>query len=138
MDMSWHLKAGAALMVGLTFLWLRPALASSEPYVRNAATDIQGKPIRGALVKATLGIKIVSRFMQADGRSEISVAPGKYDAAAEAYGFDSAKQTSNTAQSWEIDFRLSRRLEVSRLNAEIDNFMSSSAVSSSPRLLSFF
>src|ERR1700690_3578471 len=48
------------------------SVAASDAVIRGVVTDNDGKPVRGALVKAQSGYKIVTRFSQKDGRYEIT------------------------------------------------------------------
>ena len=63
------------------------AVTGSDAGFRGVVTDEAGKPVRGAVVKATAGYKSVIRYTQADGRYEIAVPPGKYSVSVEAFGF---------------------------------------------------
>jgi len=65
--------------------------------IHGVVTDNAGKPVRGAMVKATLGGKTVTRFTQADGRYEIALPAGSYDLTVEAYGFNSKRQSNKDA-----------------------------------------
>ena len=57
---------------------LAVSLFGADATLRGVVTDTSGKPVRGAIVKATLGPKSISRFTQTDGRYEIPVTAGSY------------------------------------------------------------
>ena len=100
------------------------ALGAADAVISGVVRDSAGKPIRGAIVKATAGDVTVSRYSQNDGRYEISVRPGTYDVTADAYGFTSKRLSKDTAQAGETNFTLSARLDVSRLSgAELDSLL---------------
>ena len=80
-------KIQALILAFLAALCVTISPAASDATIKGVVTDGAGKPVRGATVKATLGIKSISRFTQADGRYRMSVAPGTYDVSVEAYGF---------------------------------------------------
>ena len=64
---------------------VRPMAA--DVVIRGLVTDGGGKPIAGALVKATGAgsIKSISRYTGADGRYELAVPAGQYNVVAGAY-----------------------------------------------------
>jgi streptogramin lyase len=97
---------------------------AADAVIHGAVTDSAGKPIRGAIVKATLADKTVARFTQADGRYEISVPPGKYSISAEAYGFASKTQSKDAAQTEMLDFSLAPSRSVFMLSgSEIESLL---------------
>jgi streptogramin lyase len=105
-------------------LCLTTTLAAADAVVHGVVKDAAGKPVRGAIVKATAGNLSVSAYSQNDGRYEISVPAGSVDISADAYGFDPKRQTVDASQSVEANFSLTPRLEVTRLNAaEIDSLL---------------
>ena len=90
--------------------------AASNAVIKGSVTDSAGNPVRGATVKASAGIKSVSRFTQNDGRFQIAVTPGTYDVSVEAYGFEVKSVSVDTAKAALTDFRLSPApLDVARL-----------------------
>jgi len=92
--------------------------------IRGVVTDADGKPVRGAVIRARSGIKAISRFTQADGRYEIAVAPGTYEVSASAFGFVVKRQTKDTAQPGDTNFTLTPKWDATRLSgAEIDRFI---------------
>ena len=74
----------AALVAGVLFT--ATVAGAADTVIKGIVTDSNGKPVRGAIVKATLDIKSISRFTQSDGRYEIAVAPGTYAVSADAFG----------------------------------------------------
>lgn len=87
-------------------------------------SDSAGKPIRGAMVKATAGTKTVTRFTRTDGRYEITVAAGKYDVSAEAFGFAVADQSKDAAETDQTNFTLTPRMDLARLSgAELEGLL---------------
>src|SRR5579863_143136 len=94
-----------------TILWAFAAvmcvcasLAASDAVIQGVVTDNAGKPIRGALVKAQAGYKIVTRFSQKDGRYEITVPAGNYSVTADAFGYSARRADKDTAQTGETNF----------------------------------
>ena len=107
---------------------LAATLAAGDAVVHGVVTDAAGKPVRGAIVKATAGNLSVSGYSQNDGRYEISVPAGTYDISAEAYGFGPKRQSKDASQPGETNFTLSPRLDVARLSgAEIDSLLPDNA-----------
>jgi len=51
------------------------SVMAADVTIHGVVTDDGGKPIRGAIVKATLGSNSVARFTDADGRYQISELP---------------------------------------------------------------
>src|ERR1700719_3607410 len=80
-------------------------LTASDAVIKGVVTDSAGKPVRGAMISASVGIKTVSRFSQKDGRYEITVASGTYEVAAEAYGFGVKHITVDTAKPGATNFK---------------------------------
>ena len=114
-------KTGLILSALLIVLCLASAAAASDITIRGVVTDNAGKPIRGAIVKASAGILTVSRYSQTDGRYEISVPAGNYEVTAEAFGFAGKKLA---AQSGDTNFQLAPRVDVALLtSAEMDSLL---------------
>ncbi len=105
------------LLTLLTVLSLTCTLAASDAVIKGKVTDVEGKPIRGALVKATVGDKSVTRFTQADGRYDIMLPTGNYQVSVEAYGFGAKRQYKDTTQTGETNFSLSPRWDLTRLSS---------------------
>src|SRR5258708_4240874 len=104
-----------ALLSLLGIVCVTASLAASDSVIKGTVMDAAGKPIRGALVKATTGTKTITRFSQKDGRYLITLPAGIYDVSAEAYGFDQKSQSKNTDQAGETNFTLSSRWDVTHL-----------------------
>ena len=97
---------------------------AADAIIQGAVTDNAGKPIRGAIVKATLADKAVTRFTRADGRYEISLPLGKYSISAEAFGFAPKTQSKDMVQTDELDFRLTPMLSVFALSgSELESLL---------------
>ena len=99
----------------------RPVAVDSV--IRGVVTDPDGKPIAGALVKATDtgGIKSVSRYTSADGRYELTVSPGQYGVVAEAFGFGPERRSMGAATDAAANFTLTPRWSVEQFTgADID------------------
>ena len=90
-------------------------LAAADATIHGVVTDAAGKPVRGAVVKATAGNLSVSGYSQNDGRYEISVPAGTYSVTADAFGFTSKSEDKVVAQAGETNFKLSPRIDVTRL-----------------------
>ena len=105
-------------------LCFNAALAASDTIIHGVVTDNAGKPIRGAMVKATAKGKAVTRFTAADGRYEIMLPAGATNLTAEAYGFAAKSQALDSAKSGDANFQLSARFDVTRLSsAEIESLL---------------
>jgi streptogramin lyase len=114
-------KAGLIVSGLLVVLCVASVVSASDMMIRGIVTDNAGKPIRGAIVKASAGILTVSRYSQNDGRYEISVPAGSYDVSVEAFGFGGKKQP---AQAGETNFQLTPRVDVALLtSAEMDSLL---------------
>jgi hypothetical protein len=70
-----------------TVLCLATSLEAADSSIHGVIADSAGKPLRGAIVKATAGNLSISGYSQNDGRYEISVPAGTYDISVDAYGF---------------------------------------------------
>jgi streptogramin lyase len=98
--------------------------AASDATIRGIVTDSDGKPIRGALVKATAEGKSTSRYTAADGHYELTVAPGPYRLSAEAYGFAAKRQAMDSIETGATNFSLTASWNVTRLSgADIDQLI---------------
>jgi virginiamycin B lyase len=107
---------------------LATTISAADAVIHGVVTNSVGKPVRGAIVKATSGSVSVSRYSQSDGRYEITVPAGSVDVSADAYGFGPKRQTIDAAQGAEVNFTLSPRLDVTRLNAaELDGLLPDNA-----------
>src|ERR1700676_4748585 len=117
-------KTGVVTVL-LAAMCLATTVAASDIVIRGIVTDGTGKPIRGAIVKASAGILTVSRYSQNDGRYEISVPAGTYDVTAESFGFGGKRQP---AQTGETNFQLAPRVDVALLtSAEMDSILPDNA-----------
>src|SRR6266478_2661208 len=88
------------------------SLPAADAIIRGSVTDNDGKPVRGAMVKAQAGYKIVTRYSQKDGRYEITVPAGHYAVTADAFGYSARRADKDTAQAGETNFKLSPGIDV--------------------------
>src|ERR1700739_570592 len=110
--------------VFLTLMIATAQLAAADIVLHGVVTNDAGKPVRGAIIKATSGIKSVSRFSQSDGRYEIPLPSGTYDVSVDAFGFAGKRQSVDTVKTSEMSFRLSSRMDVGRLTpAELESLL---------------
>jgi len=100
-----------------SLLFLAGSLAAADVAIHGVVTDAAGKPVRGAIIKATAGSLSVSGYSQNDGRYEISVPAGAYDISVDAYGFGPKRVKKDAADAAETNFTLTPRIDVSRLSA---------------------
>jgi streptogramin lyase len=104
------------------------SLAASDAVIRGVVTDNAGKPIRGALVKAQAGYKIVTRFSQKDGRYELTVPAGNYSVTADAFGYSARRTDKDTAQAGETNFKLTPGIDVTHLSgADVETLLPDNA-----------
>lgn len=98
------------------------ALAAGDASIRGTVTDSAGKPVRGAVVRATLGTKTVARFSDRDGRFQIAgLQPGSYEVTANAFGLGLKTLTKDAAQAGEVKFSLAAETDPSHLtSAEVE------------------
>jgi len=118
--------------LGVVFTLLNSGVIRGIPNVALAAdstvsgivSDATGKPIRGAMVKATAKGKAVTRFTTADGRYEIMPPVGSTELTAEAYGFGTKRIALDATRQGDANFQLSTRFDVTRLSsAEIESLL---------------
>ena len=99
-------------------------VSAADTQIHGVVTDNTGKPVRGAMVKASTKDKSVARFTQADGRYEITVPAGSYDVSVDAFGFGGKRLTKDTTQSGDLNFSLTPRMDVARLSdAELEQLV---------------
>ncbi len=100
---------------------LNLAQAAGEASISGVVTDNTGKPVRGALVKTTLGVKAVARYTDSAGRYQITgLESGPHDVTVDAFGFALSKQNSDPAKGGETNFKLNPQMDLTRLvSAEI-------------------
>ena len=95
-----------------------------DAVIRGVVTDSGGKPIAGTLVKATKESKSVSRYTGADGRYELTVAPGEYAVVAEAFGFGVERRSVSTTAGGAANFSLTPNWSVTQFTgADIDQLI---------------
>jgi streptogramin lyase len=109
------IRTTACVFVGIFVVAATVARANSG--FHGIVADTAGKPIRGAMVKATVGGKTVARFTQPDGRYEMLLPPGTYDLTVEAYGFNSKSQNKDASQADAANFSLSPGFALARLSS---------------------
>jgi streptogramin lyase len=110
----------------LVVICVAATLAAAD--VHGVVSDNGGKPLRGAMIKATAGNKTVARFTQADGRYDIALPPGSYALTVDAYGFGPKQKTIDAAQAVEANFSLTPNFDLARLtSAELESLLPSNA-----------
>jgi streptogramin lyase len=118
----------AILWACAAVICISASLFAADGVIRGVVTDNAGKPIRGALVRAQVDYKIVTRYSQKDGRYEIIVPEGKYSVTADAFGYGSKRTDKDTAQAGDTNFKLSSSTDVTRLSgADIKNLLPDNA-----------
>lgn len=116
------------LWLFLAVICVTASLAAADTVIKGVVTDDAGKPVRGAVVRVSAGIKTVSRYTQANGRYEIAVPAGRYEVAASTLGFSVKRTTVDTTQPGDTNFTLSPRWDVTRLTgAEIEQLIPNDA-----------
>jgi len=112
----------------LAAVCLTAPLAAADLTIHGTVTDNAGKPVRGAMIKVTSGDKLVARFTQKDGRYEITVHPGSYDVAVDAYGFGTKRVTKDASDAGDTNFTLTPKFDVTRLtSAEVAQLLPDNA-----------
>ncbi|MBI3048043.1 MAG: carboxypeptidase regulatory-like domain-containing protein [Acidobacteria bacterium] len=113
-----------ALWVTIMAIWAPVRPEAADALIRGTVTDAGGKPIAGALVKATLGSKSVSRYTGADGRYELTVSPGTYALVVEAFGFATERRSKDAAEAAAANFALAPSWSVTQfIGADIDQLI---------------
>jgi streptogramin lyase len=103
-------------------------VAAPDAEIKGIVTDSTGKPIRGARVTVTMGIKSTSRYSQKDGSYQITVPAGSYSISAEAFGFAPRRQEKQADQKVDVNFSLPAQVDVNRLTgAEIESILPDNA-----------
>jgi virginiamycin B lyase len=94
------------------------AWAAEAISISGVVTDNAGKPIRGAIVKATLGVKSIARYTGGDGRYDIEgLEPGQHEVTVQAFGFAPTTQTTAAGAHQTQDFKLTPHIEVAQLTS---------------------
>ena len=91
--------------------------SAGDASLRGVVNDDAGKPVRGATVTVTAGLKSVSRFTDATGRYEIAgLKPGQYEVAVNAWGFGPHQDTQQIGRDTELRFQMKPDWNVARLS----------------------
>ena len=121
-------KMRAILWAFVAVICISTGLAAADTVIRGVVTDNAGKPIRGALVRAQVGYKIVTRYSQKDGKYEITVPAGSYSLSADAFGYGSKRADKDSSQPGEVNFKLAANMDVTRLSgADIQSLLPDNA-----------
>jgi len=120
-----------AIWAFLGLICFTGSLAASDPTIKGTVTDSSGKPIRGAMVSATSGIKTVSRFSQSDGKYTLTVAAGTYSVSVDAYGYAVKRASVDTSKGVDTNFGLAAaNLNIERLTgSELESLLPDTAES---------
>ncbi len=111
----------AALLI---FCAASAVAAANLTTIKGIVTDNTGKPVKGAMVSAAQGTKLVARFSQADGKYSLAVPAGTYDVKAEAYGFGTKRISKDSNQADDTNFTLTPAFNVSQLtSAEVEELL---------------
>jgi streptogramin lyase len=112
------------LSLCIAALWASVRLQAVDAVIRGTVSDSAGKPIAGALVKATLGSKSVSRYTGADGRYELTVPAGTYALTAEAFGYATERRSKDTIDTAAANVTLASTWSVTQLlGSDIDQLI---------------
>src|SRR5712692_1515440 len=107
----------AGLLVNGGVLVSTNAVMAADGSIPGVVADDAGKPIRGAIVKATLGRNSVARFTDASGRYQISGLQGEsYDVSATAWGFGSKTLKVGAGQASDANFSLNHKWDLNRIS----------------------
>jgi streptogramin lyase len=113
--MSWVFLALVFMVAGLT---------AADTGFHGVVTDDAGKPVRGAIVKATQGFKSVIRYSQGDGRYDMTLPPGSYSVGVEAFGFGAKRLTKDASATGDTNFTLAHKLDLTRMSgADLENLL---------------
>src|SRR6266478_6673537 len=97
-------KLSRIVIASCAVMCLAATLFAADAVIHGVVKDSAGKPVRGAIVKATAGNLSISGYSQNDGRYEISVPAGTYDISVDAYGFGPKRQSKDASQAGETNF----------------------------------
>ena len=112
------------LWVFLAVISVAAKAPAADTGFHGVVTDDAGKPVRGAIIKATAGFKSVIRYTQADGHYEITLPPGNYSVSVDAFGFGSKRVTKDATEAGETNFSLTHKLDLTRLSgADLENLL---------------
>jgi streptogramin lyase len=112
-----------AILVGLTATgatlgWSKETVPDGDDSIHGSVSDSGGQPIRGAIVKATLGNKTVARYTDSSGRYRIvGLGPGQLEVSVDAFGFALQTQKASATIDKETNFKLTAHMDVTRLNS---------------------
>ena len=109
-------KWNAVLWIFVAMLCLATQLVASDAVIKGTVTDNAGKPIRGAIVRATLGNKSVTRYSQNDGRYEMTLPAGTYSVSVLAFGFGAKSENKDATQAGDTNFSLSPKWDIAHLS----------------------
>lgn len=98
--------------------------AATSTTIKGFVRDASGNPVKGAMVSAAQGTKLIARFSQPDGSYSITVPAGTYDVKAEAYGFGTKRVSKDSSQQDATDFTLASAFSVAQLtSAEVEELL---------------
>ncbi len=114
--------------VFLVVIFVITEATAAGPGFHGRVTDETGKPVRGAIVKATAGYKSVIRYTQPDGQYEIALPPGNYSVVVDAFGFGAKRLTKDAGEAGDTNFSLTHKLDLTRLSgADLENLLPDNA-----------
>ena len=108
-------KIKLALSLFVVVMFASASLVAADMVIKGTVTDNSGKPVRGALVKAALADRDISRFTQKDGTYQISLPSGSYEVSVDAYGYAVKRQAKDASQAGDLNFALTPRWDVTHL-----------------------
>src|SRR5579862_3624612 len=121
-------KMRVILWAFVAVLCISTGLAAADGVIRGVVTDNAGKPIRGALIRAQVGFKIITRYSQKDGKYEITVPAGTYSMVTDAFGYGSKRADKDTTQPGDVNFKLTPNGDITRLSgADIETLLPDNA-----------
>lgn len=119
-----RIARAVALSLCVVVLWASARPQAVDGIIRGTVADSGGTPIAGALVKATLGRRSVSRYTGPDGRYELTVAAGTHALTAEAFGYATERRSTDAADAAPANFSLAPAWNVTQLvGSDIDRLI---------------
>src|SRR6266853_1351563 len=110
--------------VFVALIFIAALATAADTGFHGVIKDDEGKPVRGAIIKASAGFKSVIRYSQPDGRYDIALPPGNYSLSVEAFGFGTKRMTKDAGEAGETNFSLAHKIDLTHITgADLENLL---------------